>query len=93
MRLTAAGVVFSVRRAVLRFSCFIHNNEADVDQALEVVRQWRRDFPARRLSESPVAYPRRLPLVRACRWTGALKWRLPNRAALSARFPYRRRRT
>ena len=45
MRLTAAGVVFSVRRAVLRFSCFIHNNEADVDQALKVVRQWRRDFP------------------------------------------------
>ena len=44
-RLVAAGVVFSVRRAVLRFSCFIHNNEADVDQVIEVAREWRRDFP------------------------------------------------
>jgi cysteine desulfurase/selenocysteine lyase len=40
-RLQAAGVVMSVRRAVLRLSCFIHNNEADVDRVLEVAREWR----------------------------------------------------
>lgn len=45
VRLEAAGVVFSVRRAVLRFSCFIYNDEADVDKVIDVVRQWRRDFP------------------------------------------------
>ena len=44
-RLTAAGVVFSVRRAALRFSCYIYNNDADVDRILEVARQWRRRFP------------------------------------------------
>ena len=42
-RLTAAGVVHSVRRAALRMSCFLYNNEADVDCALEVAREWRRD--------------------------------------------------
>lgn len=41
LRLKAAGVVMSVRRAVLRLSCFIHNNEADVDCVLEVAREWR----------------------------------------------------
>ena len=43
VRLKAADVVLSVRRAVLRFSCFIHNDEADVDRVIEVAREWRRD--------------------------------------------------
>lgn len=42
-RLKAADIVMSVRRAVLRLSCFIHNNEADIDRVLEVAREWRRD--------------------------------------------------
>ncbi|MDE3262398.1 MAG: aminotransferase class V-fold PLP-dependent enzyme [Acidobacteriota bacterium] len=42
-RLKAADVVMSVRRAVLRFSCFIHNDEADIDRVLEVAREWRRE--------------------------------------------------
>ena len=42
-RLQAADVVMSVRRAVLRFSCFIHNDEADIDRVLEVAREWRRE--------------------------------------------------
>lgn len=41
-RLQAADVVLSVRRAVLRFSCFIYNDESDVDRVLEVAREWRR---------------------------------------------------
>ncbi len=44
-RLTAAGVVHSVRRAALRLSCFLYNDEADVDRVIEVARAWRRDFP------------------------------------------------
>lgn len=44
-RLTAAEVVFSVRRALLRLSCFLYNDEADVDRVLEVAREWRRDTP------------------------------------------------
>ena len=42
-RLQAADVVLSVRRAVLRFSCFLHNDEADIDRVLEVARAWRRE--------------------------------------------------
>ena len=45
-RLQAAGVVMSVRRAVLRLSCYIYNDEADIDRVLEVARAWRRDHPA-----------------------------------------------
>lgn len=45
-RLQAAGVVMSVRRAVLRLSCFIYNNEADIDRVLEVAREWRRGVSA-----------------------------------------------
>ena len=41
-RLKAADVVMSVRRGVLRLSCFIHNNEADIDRVLEVAHEWRR---------------------------------------------------
>ena len=50
-RLTAAGVVMSVRRAVLRLSCFIHNDEADIDRVLEVAREWRRGVPRPALTE------------------------------------------
>ena len=50
-RLKAADVVMSVRRAVLRLSCFIHNDEADIDRVLEVVREWRRGVPRPALTE------------------------------------------
>ena len=40
-RLLAAGVVHSVRRAALRFSCFAYNDEGDVDRVVEVAREWR----------------------------------------------------
>ncbi len=44
VRLRNAGVVHSIRRALLRFSCFIYNDEADVDRVLEIAREWRRGF-------------------------------------------------
>lgn len=43
-RLSAAGVVYSVRREALRFSCFLYNDETDVDRVIEIAREWRREF-------------------------------------------------
>jgi selenocysteine lyase/cysteine desulfurase len=36
-RLAAAGVVGAVRDGRLRLSCHLHNDEADVDRALEAL--------------------------------------------------------
>jgi len=43
-RLSAAGVVYSVRREALRFSCFVYNDETDVDRVIQIAREWRREF-------------------------------------------------
>jgi selenocysteine lyase/cysteine desulfurase len=41
-RLAAAGVAASVRAGRLRLSCHLHNDEADVDRALEALASFRR---------------------------------------------------
>jgi selenocysteine lyase/cysteine desulfurase len=40
-RLASAGVAASVRAGRLRFSCHLHNTEADVDRALDVLTSTR----------------------------------------------------
>ena len=40
--LVDAGIVFSLRSGVLRFSFGLYNNEADVERVLSVVRSWRK---------------------------------------------------
>jgi cysteine desulfurase/selenocysteine lyase len=41
--LVDAGIVFSLRSGVLRFSFGLYNNEADVERVLSVVRSWRKE--------------------------------------------------
>lgn len=38
--LTANGVVFSIRRGVLRFSVAAYNSEADIDRVVDLAREW-----------------------------------------------------
>ena len=40
--LRAGGVTLSVRRGVLRFSCHLYNDDADVDRVLSITDGWLR---------------------------------------------------
>ena len=40
-QLTRGGVVLSIRSGVLRFSIGVYNDQADIDQVIELARKWR----------------------------------------------------
>lgn len=42
--LTKSGVVFSIRRGLLRFSLHLYNTEAEIDRVLDLARSWKSQY-------------------------------------------------